>query len=467
VVTAIRAVGAGRARTALLVWAFSASLGGFVFGYEMAVISGALLFLRQDFGLAGFEQGALVSVVLLGAMAGGLLAGRVADALGRRRTLVLIAAIFIAGTAIAVVAPSAAVLLVARAVTGVAVGAVSSTVPVYVSEIAPPGVRGRLVALNQLMITLGILVAYCVGLAFSGSGEWRAMFAVGLVPSVMLLAGMLRAPETPAWLVARGDTERARQVLLRTVDAAETERMLDDLRRTRAQPRRGVSVRTLLRSPAAPALFIGVTLAAIQQFAGINAVIAYAPSIMERTGLSASNSILYSIAVGVANVAATTVAVRLVDRRGRRPLLLVSTAGTFAALALLGITFEASLGDWGTWLSLVGLLAYVTSFAAGLGPIFWLLIVEIFPPEARAAGAGTATAVNWLSSFVVGLLFVPLADSIGQGPTFWLFAGVCALGFAFVQRYVPETKGRNFGEIDAEVRARFGRWPAGRDAAAT
>jgi sugar porter (SP) family MFS transporter len=344
---------------------------------------------------------------------------------------------------------------------------VSSTVPVYVSEIAPPGVRGRLVTLNQLMITLGILVAYCVGLAFSGSRDWRAMFAVGLVPSVLLLAGMLRAPETPAWLAARGDTERAREVLLRAVDAENAERMLDDLRRRRAQLGRGVGVKTLLRSPAAPALLIGVTLAAIQQFAGINAVIAYAPSIMERTGLSASNSILYSIAVGVTNVAATVVAVRLVDRRGRRPLLLASTAGSFAALALLGVTFEAPLGDWGTWLSLVGLLAYVTSFAVGLGSTFWLLIAEIFPPEVRAAGAGTATAANWLSSFVVGLLFVPLADSIGQGPTFWLFACVCALGFVFVRRYVPETSGRTFGEIDAEVRARVGRRLAGHDAAAT
>jgi sugar porter (SP) family MFS transporter len=463
----MRALSIGRARTALLVWAISANLGGFVFGYEIAVISGALLFVRQDFGLGGFEQGALVSVVPLGAMVGGLLAGRVADALGRRRTLVLIAAVFIASTALAIAAPSYAALLLARAITGVAVGAVSSTVPLYVSELAPPDVRGRLVTLNQLMITVGILAAYGVGLAFSGSGEWRAMFAVGLAPSVLLLAGMLRAPETPAWLVARGETDRAREVLLRVVDAETAERMLDDLRRRRAQPRRMMGVRTLLRSSARPALLIGVTLAAVQQFAGINAVIAYAPSIMERTGLSASNSILYSIAAGVANVAATAFAVRLVDRRGRRRLLLASTAGTFGALVLLGVTFEASLGDWGRWLSLVGLLAYVTSFAVGLGPIFWLLIAEIFPPEARAAGAGTATAVNWLSSFVVGLLFVPLADRIGQGTTFWLFAGVCILGFAFVQRHVPETKGRSLAEIEADLRARSGRRPAGRGAAAT
>jgi MFS family permease len=200
-----------------------------------------------------------------------------------------------------------------------------------------------------------------------------------------------------------------------------------------------------------------VTLAAIQQFSGINAIIAYAPSIMERTGLSASNSILYSILVGVANLAATAVAVRLVDRRGRRPLLLASTVGACASLVLLGVTFEVPLGDWGSWLSLAGLLAYIASFAVGLGPIFWLLIAEIFPAEARGAGAGVSTAVNWFSGFVVGLLFVPLADAVGQGPTFWIFAAVCAIGVLFVKRYVPETRGRSFADIAADLHARVER----------
>jgi sugar porter (SP) family MFS transporter len=453
----VRAMSAWQARRALLAWAVSATLGGFVFGYELAVISGALLFVRQDLGLSGLQQGALVSAVPLGAMLGGVVAARIADALGRRRALILVAVLFIAGTALAVVAPTYAVLLGARGVTGVAVGAVSSTAPLYLSEIAPPAERGRLVTLNQLMVTLGIVVAYCVGLAFSGSGDWRTMFGVGLVPSGLLLAGMLRAPETPAWLESHGETARAREVLAKVVDQAQAERLLDDLRRGRARSPRAVGVRTLLRSDAAPALFVGATLAALQQFAGINAVIAYAPSIMERTGLSASNSILYSILVGVANVAATAVAVRLVDRRGRRPLLLASTAGACASLVLLGVTFEVSLGDWGSWLSLAGLLAYIASFAVGLGPIFWLLIAEIFPAEARGAGAGVSTAVNWFSGFVVGLLFVPLADAVGQGPTFWIFAAVCAIGVLFVKRYVPETQGRTFTDIAAELHARVER----------
>jgi sugar porter (SP) family MFS transporter len=297
------------------------------------------------------------------------------------------------------------------------------------------------------------------------------MFAMGLLPSTLMLAGMLRAPETPAWLAAHGHADVAKRVLLQVVDEAEADRLIADLRGQGAQPPPRVAIPTLVRSGAAPALVIAVALAVMQQFAGINAVIAYAPSIVEKTGFTASNSLLSSIVIGLANVAATIVSIRLVDRTGRRSLLLASAAGACASLALLGLTFEVSLGDSGRWLALICLLAYIIAFAIGLGPIFWLLIAEIFPPEARAAGAGVATAVNWFSGFVVGLVFVPVADAIGAGPTFWVFAAVCVLAFVFVRRYVPETKGRRFAEIAAEVSARFGRvstddegrrrWPSG------
>jgi SP family galactose:H+ symporter-like MFS transporter len=413
-------------------WALSATLGGFMFGYELAVISGALLFLRDDFALNGFEQGALVSIVPLGAMGGGLLGGRIADRLGRRRTLILVATLFVVATVVAVTAPGYGVLLAARGLTGVAVGAASSTVPLYLSEMAPPEMRGRFVGLNQLTITAGVVAAYLVGFALSGSGSWRGMFAVGLVPAILMLAGMVRAPETPAWLEAHargGCPDR--------------------------QGGRALRLRELLRSAAAPALLIAVALAAMQQFTGINAVIPYSSTIMEQAGLTASNSLLSSVLIGLANFGAAVVSLRLVDRRGRRPLLLASAAGAGAALALLGLTLEVSLSGAGSWLPLVFLLVYITSFGIGLGPIFWVLIAEIFPPEARAAGAGVATAVNWLSSFVVGLTFVPLSDALGPGPMFWGFAAVCVLTVVFVRRYVPETKGRPSTEIAQEVSTRI------------
>jgi SP family galactose:H+ symporter-like MFS transporter len=413
-------------------WALSATMGGFSFGYQLAVISGALLFLHRDLGLTDVEQGVLVAIMPLGAMAGGIAAGRLAESRGRRRTLIVDAVILLAGTALTVVAPGLALLLVGRAVVGLGVGLASSTVPLYLSEIASPDRRGRLVTTNQLMLTIGILVAYGVDLAFSGSGSWRAMFAVGLLPGAVLLVGMLRAPESPAWVEAH-----------RRPDAV------------REEP----GLRELLGPAARPALVIALTLAAAQQWSGINAIVSYAPRIMERTGLSASNSILASVVVGLVNVAATVVSVRLVDRRGRRPLMLASYTVMLGALALLGLTFLLDLGSAASWLSLACLLVYIAAFAAGVGPIFWVLISEIFPPPARTSGAGVATAANWFWTVTVGLAFLPLSAALGPGTTFLLFAAVCAAALMFVDRYVPETKGRSFTEISAEVRDR---WRGGR-----
>jgi MFS family permease len=416
-------------------WALSATWGGFGFGYQLAVISGALLFLRRDLALGNVEQGVLVSIMPLGAMAGGIAAGRIAESLGRRRTLIVDGVLLIAGTGLTVVAPGLALLLAGRAIVGLGVGVASSVVPLYLSEIAPPDRRGRLVTMNQLMITLGVLVAYCVDLAFARSGSWRAMFAVGVLPGAALLAGMLRAPESPAWTEAR----------------------------TRAgAPREQPGLRPLLGPAARPALAIALALAAAQQWSGINAIVSYAPHIMERTGLSASNSIFASVAIGVVNVAATIVSIRLVDRRGRRPLLLGSYAAMLGALTLLGVTFLLHLGSAERWLSLACLLVYIAAFAAGVGPTFWVLIAEIFPPHARTAGAGVATAANWFWTVTVGLAFLPLSAALGQGTTFLVFAAVCAAALAVVDRYVPETTGRSFSDIAAEVRERRRRAGTGR-----
>jgi MFS transporter, SP family, galactose:H+ symporter len=441
----------------LLAWAMAAALGSFVMGYQFGVISGALLFIRRDFGLSNFEQGALVGVLPLGALVGGLAAGRLADSLGRRRTLLLDAIVLIVAIAVTVAAPSYGVLLAGRAIVGFGVGATASTVPLYLSEIAPPQIRGRLVTLHQLMITLGILISFCVDLAFSGGGSWRWMLAVDMLPAVALAAGMLRSPESPAWLYERGQAELAKQVAREVADDGAAERLLEDLGRSRAGPESEVAPWRLLRSPARPALIVGVTLAAALQLCGINAIISYGPSILEKTGLSASNSILFSLAIGVVNVASTIVSIRLVDRAGRRPLLLGSLAGMFVSLILLGLVFVLPLGAADSWLALACILAFVTAFAVGMGPVFWVLIAELFPLEARASGASLATAANWFFNVIVGLTFLPVATAIGEGQTFWLFAGVCALAFAFTRRYVPETKGRGFSEIGAELRERWGR----------
>jgi sugar porter (SP) family MFS transporter len=441
-----------RRHRTLLRWALSAALGGFVFGYQIAVISGALLFVRRDFGLGDLEQGVLVSVLPLAAMAGGLLGGRLADALGRRGALLALGVVLLAGTALAAAAPSFAVLVLARAIAGAGVGGASATVPLYLSEIAPPAERGRIATTNQLMVVTGILAAFGVNLALADSGDWRAMLALGLVPVAALLGAMLRAPETPVWLAAHGRAEEARRVVAQVAAESEAERVLAGAARER---RAGPGLRELARS-VRPALVVALGLAVAQQLSGINAIVTYAPQIMERTGLSTSSSILTSVVIGVVNLLATIVAIRLVDRLGRRPLLLGSLAGMAVSLALLGLSFTAALESAGSWLPLVCLLGFVASFAVGAGPVFWVLVAEVFPPDARAAGVGVATAVNWFCGFLVGLAFLPLAAAIGDASAFWVFAAVSATALVFVARYVPETRGRAFAEIDAELRRRWG-----------
>jgi MFS transporter, SP family, galactose:H+ symporter len=448
-------------RRTVWTWAAVIALGGFLFGYDTGVISGALLFIKTDFGLNAFEQGSVVSVLLLGAMAGALGAGRVADPLGRRKTLGLESLLFIVGTVVAVFATGYPMLLFARIVLGLAVGAASATVPVYLGEIAPATIRGRILTLNQLMITIGIMVAYLVNLAFSGVGNWRAMFAVGAIPALAILAGVLwLLPESPQWLLTNGRDDQARKVMAQVAGDQRTDQILDrrrqreKLRRQQGGEEQKIGWRGLLGSRVRPALIVGLTLAAVQQFGGINTIIYYAPTIMEETGLTASNSIFYSVAIGIINLVMTIVAIYVVDKLGRRTLLLVSLGAMLVMLTLMGVSFVAG---WNAQLSLVFMVLYIAGFAVGMGPLFWVLIGEIFPPNASATGASAATAVNWTSNFLVSLVFLSVVQAIGQGQTFWIFALVCVFALWFIGRFVPETRERDFAQIDTDLQHRFGR----------
>jgi MFS transporter, SP family, galactose:H+ symporter len=352
-------------------------------------------------------------------------------------------------------------LLFARIVLGLAVGAASATVPVYLGEIAPATIRGRILTLNQLMITIGIMVAYLVNLAFSGVGNWRAMFAVGAIPALAILAGVLwLLPESPQWLLTNGRDDQARKVMAQVAGDQRTDQILDrrrqreKLRRQQGGEEQKIGWRGLLGSRVRPALIVGLTLAAVQQFGGINTIIYYAPTIMEETGLTASNSIFYSVAIGIINLVMTIVAIYVVDKLGRRTLLLVSLGAMLVMLTLMGVSFVAG---WNAQLSLVFMVLYIAGFAVGMGPLFWVLIGEIFPPNASATGASAATAVNWTSNFLVSLVFLSVVQAIGQGQTFWIFALVCVFALWFIGRFVPETRERDFAQIDTDLQHRFGR----------
>ena len=445
-------------------WSVLIAVGGFLFGFDTGVISGALLFVKTEFRLNAFEQGSVVSVLVLGAMAGALAAGRVADRIGRKRLIGLEGAVFLIGTLIAVLSTEYWMLMVARLVLGLAVGAASATVPPYLSEISLKSFRGRLLSLNQLMITVGILVAYVINLTFAGTGNWRAMIGMGAIPALVMIASSLWIlPESPAWLVAHGQADRARRFFSSLSDDATADRIIE-LRqeerweekedRTEQAERRGW--RVLLAEGVRPALIVGLVLAAAQQFGGINTIIYYAPTIIEQTGLTASNAIFYSIAIGIINLLAALAAVWLIDRAGRRALLLFSFAVMTVTMALLGLSFVAG---WDPLVSLVFMVLYIAGYGVGVGPVFWTLIGEIFPPRARAVGSGVSTATNWVANFIVTLVFLSIVQAIGEGQTFWIFAVISGLALLFSARFVPETRNREFPVINRDLQTRFGRGP--------
>jgi MFS transporter, SP family, galactose:H+ symporter len=442
-------------------WGIGITVGSFLFGFDTGIISGALLFIRRDLQLDSFEQSSVVSVLLLGAVAGALASGRVSDRIGRRAILGLLGVLFTIGIAITAVADTYWVILVGRVVMGVGVGGVSATVPTYLGEISPAQIRGRMLTLNQLLIVIGLLAAYLVNLALAGSGDWRAMFWIGAIPSALLALIALWLPESPRWQFSNGRLEEAKAMIRSVTETGEDDRVVaryerEDAERREAEASEGggsVGMRGLAAPHVRPALIVGLTLAVLQQFAGINTILYFAPTIMAETGLNASNSILYSVGIGAINLVMTIVSIRLIDRLGRRLLLLVSLTGMGAAVAFLGISFIAGLPSG---VILVAMMLYIVFFAIGMGPVFWVLLGEVFPPRQRAQGAAAGSTANWLSNFLVSLVFLPLVAWIGQGETFLIFAVVCVAGLAFTARWVPETRNRNYLEIDQDLQARWG-----------
>ncbi len=445
-----------RARRNVVMTAAIAGLGGLLFGYDTGIIASALLFIKGDFDLSGFEQGMVVSAVPVGAIFGAAIAGQAADRLGRRYVIIAAAVVFIIGALASAAAPGLAVLIIARVLLGVAVGLASANAPVYISEVAPPESRGRLVSYFQLSVTVGILVAYLVGLAFSHSHDWRWMLGLGAVPALALGIGMLEMPQSPRWLVMVGQDYAARKVLekiRRDDEEAITEELEEIKGSIEAKPG---GWRDLLEPAVRAALLIGVGLAVLQQVSGINTVIYYAPTIIQFTGVnSASSAIVASLGVGVVNILATLVALRLIDRKGRRPLLMVGVTGMVIALTVLGGAFLFNAGT--TLISaiaIISLMSYVAAFAISLGPIFWLMNSEIYPLKVRSKAAGVGTMANWTSNFVISLTFLPLIDLLGRTGAFWAYAAVGVFTLWFCWRLVPETKDKELEQIEAIFRER-------------
>ena len=438
-------------RAFVYVAAIFAALGGLLFGYDTGVISGAELFFRNEFSLSTFALEVIVSGVLVGAAIGAFIGGRLADLFGRRKLLIATAGIFALGAILCAFAPSAMILVAGRVIAGFAIGLSSSGVPVYISEVAPADARGWQVSLFQLAITVGILLAYLVDYAFAGIQGWRWMFGLAIIPAALFGGGMIFLPESPRWLLRRGDREAALKMLARIRDSADVDSELREIEESIVKsPERG-RFSDLFSPSLVPALVVGIGLAIFQQITGINTVIYYSPLIIQRAGISsASGAILATAGIGAVNVIMTIFSMWLIDRKGRRPLLLAGIAGMAVTLATLGFVFRMQHQSAGlAWLAVISMMAYVGSFAISLGPIFWLLISEIYPLSIRNSAEGIAAGFNWGANFLITLTFLTLVDKLGLSQTFWLY-GLCAIAAGiFSYRLVPETKGRTLEQIEA------------------
>ena len=441
-----------REKTYVIFIAAIAALAGLLFGYDTGVISGAILFIKDQFGLSAVVEEIVVSAVLLGAIIGAGLSGYLSDRFGRRRTIIVTAVIFILGSLGSALTPDINFLIASRIIIGIAIGIASLTAPLYISEVSPPRIRGALVSLNQLAITCGIVLSYIVDYAFSGHQSWRWMFFVGVVPAVILGTGMLFLPSSPRWLMSKSLKKKAITVLrmLREEDVIEKE--VREIEETLSEEPGGW--KELLEPWVRTPLLIGIGIAMFQVITGINVVIYYAPTIFQFAGIgSAQVAILATTGVGVVNVLMTVVSIKVIDRIGRRPLLFMGLAGMVVSLATLGYAFHvAALSGALKWIAVGSLTLYIASFAVSLGPIAWLIIAEIYPLKIRGRAMSVATMANWGFNLLVALTFLTLIQKLGRPITFWLYAFVGILGWLFSYFLVPETKGHSLEEIEENWR---------------
>jgi sugar porter (SP) family MFS transporter len=431
--------------------AIVAALGGFLFGYDTGVISGALPFIGKEVGGGEFNEQAYVGSLLIGAVFGAILAGYSADAISRRRTKIIAGCIYVIGALGSALSQTPAELIGARLVLGLAVGTASFVAPMYISELAPKRIRGGVTSFNQLMVVSGIMAAYIVNWALKDAADnWRWMLGLGALPGLALAIGMYFQPFSPRWLVEQGRDDEALEVLRRA--RGEDEEAEEELQEIKEAASEEGGFRDLWRPQVRPLVAIGLVLAIAQQLIGVNTVIYYAPTILKFTGLSTSSAITQALSVGITNLVFTIVAIVLLDRVGRRVLLIVGTTGCILSLAMLGVFFASSgLQNSASWVALVCLIVYIASFAVGLGPVFWLVISEIFPLSVRSPAMSISTVGNWSSNFLVSSFFLTLVGAISREGTFWLYGGLGVLSLIFFVVRVPETKGRSLEQIEHEL----------------
>ncbi|MED1201813.1 sugar porter family MFS transporter [Heyndrickxia acidicola] len=432
---------------------FFGALGGLLFGYDTGVISGAILFIKKDLHLTSWTEGIVVSSILLGCMIGAAISGPLSDRWGRRKVVLLAAAIFCIGALGTALSPSTEILILFRVILGVAVGSASTLVPMYLSEMAPTAIRGALSSLNQLMIMTGILLAYIVNYLFSSTGGWRWMLGIAFIPGLLLLIGMFFLPESPRWLLKQGKEKEARSILNFMRKGAGVEKEIKEIQLANKLEQEQGGLKEVKEKWVRPALIVGAGLAIFQQIIGCNTVLYYAPTTFTNVGLGSSAAILGTVGIGVVNVIITAVAVSLIDKVGRKPLLLIGNAGMSISLFVLGIA-NAIMGHTAGagWITVICLAVYIAFFSLSWGPVVWVMLSEIFPLSIRGIGMGIGSVVNWLANLVVSLTFPKLIEQFGIGTMFIVYGLMGVLAFVFVSLKVDETKGKSLEQIELDLR---------------
>jgi len=438
------AVPNGSARMMVVLTAAIAALGGLLFGYDTSVISGAMLFLRADFHLTDVQLEFAVGIALAGALVGAGVAGYCADRWGRRATLLGTGVGFGGFAILNGLATGLVQFSIARFFVGMCIGVASLVTPLYLAEMSPARMRGALVSLNQLAITIGICAAYFVDYELAAAQNWRWMFLTAVFPALVLILGMIFLPESPRWLALAGFRDRALAGFRRLGRGEEAALELEDVERVLTEEQKGF--RILLQPGFRVAVFVGIGLAIFQQITGINTIIYYSPEILRMSGYSSAKAAIFAAGIiGVVNVLITVVSVLLVDRLGRRFLLLFGTAGMAVALMVVGLAFHRH--TTGAAVS-YAMIAYVIFFGIGLGPVVWLLISEIYPIRIRGKAMSLAVLTVWGANWLVASTFLSLIHGAGPAITFWIFAALCVLAFAFCSVFVPETKGKSLEDIE-------------------
>lgn len=436
--------------------AFAAGMAGLLFGLDIGVISGALPFITTHFDLTHQLQEWVVSAMMLGAALGAVSTGWISFKLGRKTSLTAGAALFIIGSLGSSLAPNVPILIIARVLLGFAVGIASYVAPLYLSEMSDKESRGKLISMYQMMVTIGILIAFISDTALSYGGHWRLMLGVISLPAILLMAAVFGLPDSPRWLASKGKFTKAKEILLvLNADESKAEEELSDINESLKVKQEGWGLFKANKN-VRRAVYLGMLLQAMQQFTGINIILYYAPKIFSEAGFATTEQqMIATVICGATNVLATLIAMKTVDKQGRKPILKIGFGGIALGTFLLGVClFMIDAGYTALWISIIAVIATlftIASFAMSAGPVVWILCSEIQPLKSRDFGIACSTTMNWICNMIIGATFLTLLNNAGTAQTFWIYTGMNMLFIALTMLLVPETKGVSLEKIEKNL----------------